>query len=217
MAAGAAVVMHSVGVGGSAGRRVGRVVADQLWLARGAAWPGPGCPRLAQQRAGVRQALLPVPPAERLPPHGCLSCPQGGGRGALKLSGGATGPTEVIKSVLDTDRTGAKEEIFVDIVEKLTAIFDAGGHQKSSSIVGAIQVGGGVGWERAVWQRFGVAGSGGQGVAAGSSRGRPGAGPYASRRQGKPPPHRRARPAAAAAARRRSRATSAATRPSGWG
>lgn len=64
----------------------------------------------------------------------------GGGRGALKLSGGATGPTEVIKSVLDTDRTGAKEEIFVDIVEKLTAIFDAGGHQKSSSIVGAIQI-----------------------------------------------------------------------------
>ena len=35
---------------------------------------------------------------------------------------------------------GAKEEIFVDIVEKLTAIFDAGGHQKSGSIVGAIQV-----------------------------------------------------------------------------
>lgn len=32
-----------------------------------------------------------------------------------------------------------QEEIFVDIVEKLTAIFDAQGHQKSSSIVGAIQ------------------------------------------------------------------------------
>jgi AP-4 complex subunit mu-1 len=61
------------------------------------------------------------------------------GGGAMKLPGGATGPTEVIKSVLDTDRTGAKEEIFVDIVEKLTAIFDANGHQKSSSIVGAIQ------------------------------------------------------------------------------
>ncbi|KAL4857960.1 AP-4 complex subunit mu [Chlorella vulgaris] len=64
----------------------------------------------------------------------------GGGRAGLKLPGGATGPTEVIKSVLDTDRTGAKEEIFVDIVEKLTAIFDASGHQKSSSIVGAIQI-----------------------------------------------------------------------------
>ncbi|KAI7838129.1 hypothetical protein COHA_008060 [Chlorella ohadii] len=62
------------------------------------------------------------------------------GGGTMKLPGGATGPTEVIKSVLDTDRTGAKEEIFVDIVEKLTAIFDANGHQKSSSIVGAIQI-----------------------------------------------------------------------------
>ena len=56
------------------------------------------------------------------------------------MAGGATGPTEVIKSVLDTDRTGAREEIFVDVVEKLTAIFDAGGHQKASGIVGAIQV-----------------------------------------------------------------------------
>jgi len=35
--------------------------------------------------------------------------------------------------------TCSQEEIFVDIVEKLTAIFDANGHQKSSSIVGAIQ------------------------------------------------------------------------------
>lgn len=58
----------------------------------------------------------------------------------LRLAGGATGPAEVIKSVLDTARTGAKEEIFVDIVEKLTAIFDAAGRQKSSSIVGTIQV-----------------------------------------------------------------------------
>ncbi|GAB4820763.1 hypothetical protein N2152v2_007809 [Parachlorella kessleri] len=62
------------------------------------------------------------------------------GRAALRLGGSAAGPTEVVKSVLDTARTGAKEEIFVDIVEKLTAIFDAGGHQKSGSIVGAIQV-----------------------------------------------------------------------------
>lgn len=38
-------------------------------------------------------------------------------QGGAKLPGGATGPTEVIKSVLDTDRTGAKEEIFVDIGE----------------------------------------------------------------------------------------------------
>jgi AP-4 complex subunit mu-1 len=52
----------------------------------------------------------------------------------------AAGPSEVVKSVLDTARTGAKEEIFVDVVEKLTAIFDARGHLRSSSIVGAIKV-----------------------------------------------------------------------------
>jgi AP-4 complex subunit mu-1 len=54
--------------------------------------------------------------------------------------GGAHGPAEVVKSVLDTRRTGAREEIFVDIVEKLTAVFDAGGRLRSSSIVGSIQV-----------------------------------------------------------------------------
>jgi AP-4 complex subunit mu-1 len=52
----------------------------------------------------------------------------------------ASAPSEVVKSVLDTARTGAKEEIFVDVVEKLTAIFDTGGHLRSSSIVGAIKV-----------------------------------------------------------------------------
>lgn len=55
-------------------------------------------------------------------------------------SGAAAGPSEVVKSVLATARTGAKEEIFVDVVEKLTAIFDANGHLRSSSIAGAIQV-----------------------------------------------------------------------------
>ena len=55
-------------------------------------------------------------------------------------SAAASGPSEVIKSVLSTRRTGAKEEIFVDIVEKLTAIFDASGHLKTSSIVGSLQV-----------------------------------------------------------------------------
>ena len=39
-----------------------------------------------------------------LPPHHAVC--QGGG--TMRLPGGATGPTEVIKSVLDTDRTGAK-------------------------------------------------------------------------------------------------------------
>ncbi|KAL4442926.1 hypothetical protein ABPG77_008417 [Micractinium sp. CCAP 211/92] len=72
--------------------------------------------------------------------HSPRYIPRSPAQGGAKLPGGATGPTEVIKSVLDTDRTGAKEEIFVDIVEKLTAIFDAQGHQKSSSIVGAIQI-----------------------------------------------------------------------------
>jgi hypothetical protein len=81
--------------------------------------------------------------------HPPVSCRAAQGiRGGVRMPGGATGPTEVIKSVLDTDRTGAKEEIFVDIVEKLTAIFDASGHQKSSSIVGAIQVRGKNWWRR---------------------------------------------------------------------
>lgn len=51
-----------------------------------------------------------------------------------------TGPKEVVKSVLSTSRTSAKEEIFVDIVEKLTAIFDANGRLRTSSIVGSVQV-----------------------------------------------------------------------------
>lgn len=42
------------------------------------------------------------------------ACTISQGKG-LRLAGGATGPAEVIKSVLDTQRTGAKEEIFVDI------------------------------------------------------------------------------------------------------
>ena len=54
--------------------------------------------------------------------------------------GPATGPSEVVKSVLDTARTGAKDEIFVDVVEKLTAIFDAGGALRASAVVGAVQV-----------------------------------------------------------------------------
>ena len=61
-------------------------------------------------------------------------------RGRTSTSTSTSGPSEVIKSVLDTSRTGSKEEIFVDVVEKLTAIFDAGGHLRSSSIVGAIKV-----------------------------------------------------------------------------
>jgi AP-4 complex subunit mu-1 len=51
-----------------------------------------------------------------------------------------SGPKEVVKSVLSTSRTGAREEIFVDIVEKLTAIFDSSGRLRNSSIVGSVQV-----------------------------------------------------------------------------
>lgn len=52
------------------------------------------------------------------------------------------GPTGVIKSVLDTTRTdgGRRDEIFVDIVEKLTAIFNSSGYLQSSQIDGAIVV-----------------------------------------------------------------------------
>lgn len=60
----------------------------------------------------------------------------GASRGAFTLAG----PKEVVKSVLSTSRTGAKEEIFVDIVERLTAIFDASGRLRTSSIVGNVQV-----------------------------------------------------------------------------
>ncbi len=52
------------------------------------------------------------------------------------------GPTGVIKSILDTSRSEgkAREEIFVDIVEKISATFSAGGHLQTSQIDGAIQV-----------------------------------------------------------------------------
>ncbi len=51
-------------------------------------------------------------------------------------------PTGVIKSVLDTTRTdgGRRDEIFVDIVEKLTATFNSSGYLQSSQIDGAIVV-----------------------------------------------------------------------------
>lgn len=53
------------------------------------------------------------------------------------------GPTGVIKSILDTSRTEgkAREEIFVDIVEKISCTFSSSGHIQTSQIDGAIQVG----------------------------------------------------------------------------
>jgi AP-4 complex subunit mu-1 len=52
----------------------------------------------------------------------------------------AAGPAEVAKSVLDVARTGAREEIFVDIVERLTAVFDAQGRLRAHGVAGALQV-----------------------------------------------------------------------------
>jgi len=53
------------------------------------------------------------------------------------------GPTGVIKSVLDTQRTdgGRRDEIFVDIVERISCTFNQTGYVTASQIDGAIQVG----------------------------------------------------------------------------
>ena len=63
---------------------------------------------------------------------------------AQAFPGMGKGPTGVIKSILDTSRTGgqSREEIFVDIVEKISATFSSSGHLQTSQIDGAIQVGG---------------------------------------------------------------------------
>jgi AP-4 complex subunit mu-1 len=52
------------------------------------------------------------------------------------------GPTGVIKSVLDTTRTdgGRRDEIFVDIVERISCTFNTSGYIQGSQIDGAIQV-----------------------------------------------------------------------------
>lgn len=58
------------------------------------------------------------------------------------LFGSGRGPNGVVKSVLDTTRTdgGRRDEIFVDIVERLTATFNSSGYLQSSQIDGAIVV-----------------------------------------------------------------------------
>jgi len=63
------------------------------------------------------------------------------GSGGAAFSNGR-GPTGVVKSVLDTTRTdgGRRDEIFVDIVERLTATFNSSGYLQSSQIDGAIVV-----------------------------------------------------------------------------
>lgn len=52
------------------------------------------------------------------------------------------GPTGIIKSVLDTQRTdgGRRDEIFVDIVERISCTFNQTGYVTASQIDGAIQV-----------------------------------------------------------------------------
>ena len=63
-------------------------------------------------------------------------------KGSTLFPGAAKGPTGVIKSVLDTSRTdgGRRDEIFVDIVEKVSCTFNASGYIQTSQIDGAIQV-----------------------------------------------------------------------------
>ena len=55
------------------------------------------------------------------------------------LQKGATG---VFKSVLDTDRADGKrrEEIFVDVIEKMMCVFSSSGFMQTGQIDGAIQV-----------------------------------------------------------------------------
>eukprot|EP00775_Hariotina_reticulata_P013061 gene13061-13188_t len=61
---------------------------------------------------------------------------------AKQLFGLTKGPTGVFKSVLDTTRTDGKrrDEIYVDVVERLSMTFNAAGNPISSQIDGAIQV-----------------------------------------------------------------------------
>ena len=51
-------------------------------------------------------------------------------------------PTGVIKSVLSTTRTdpGRRDDIFVDVVEKVSSTFNSGGYIQNSQIDGSIQV-----------------------------------------------------------------------------
>lgn len=72
----------------------------------------------------------------------CLAAVQARGGAAAVFSNGRR-PSGVVKSVLDTTRTdgGRRDEIFVDIVERLTATFNSSGYLQSSQIDGAIVVG----------------------------------------------------------------------------
>uniref|UniRef100_A0A7S3QPE7 MHD domain-containing protein n=1 Tax=Dunaliella tertiolecta TaxID=3047 RepID=A0A7S3QPE7_DUNTE len=63
--------------------------------------------------------------------------------GINQMFGLQKGPTGVFKSVLDTNRTdgkGGRDEIFVDVVERLTCTFNATGTMSQAQVDGAIQV-----------------------------------------------------------------------------
>ena len=68
----------------------------------------------------------------------------GGGPGSVRsLLSFSKGPTGVFKSVLDTSRTdGSKrrDEIFVDVVERVTCTFNASGYIVSSQVWGGAYV-----------------------------------------------------------------------------
>lgn len=63
-------------------------------------------------------------------------------RAATLLPGVGKGPTGVIKSILDTNRTGGgrRDEIFVDVVEKISCTFNSSGTVQTSQVDGAVQV-----------------------------------------------------------------------------
>ena len=63
-------------------------------------------------------------------------------QGGSALFAASRGTSGVVKSVLDTTRTdqGRRDEIFVDIVEKLTCTFNSAGYLQASQIDGAIVV-----------------------------------------------------------------------------
>ena len=60
---------------------------------------------------------------------------------AGRLLGFNKGPTGVFKSVLDTSQTGSKkDEIFVDVVERITCTFNSSGFIVSQQIDGSVQI-----------------------------------------------------------------------------
>ena len=77
-------------------------------------------------------------------PSGAIGGGPGGGPGGVRsLLSFNKGPTGVFKSVLDTSRTDGgkrKDEIFVDVVERVSCTFNASGYIVSSQVDGAVQI-----------------------------------------------------------------------------